>query len=624
LPDRNPRQPSILERLGFAIRIGLILLAVQMVAAWLLKDLLSSGDDRGSHPLVIAAALSGLTIALMFPVLMRLSRKAQYAEQAIDSTNDGYWVIDAEGSFIDVNPGYCRMTGYSRDEVMRMCIADFEAVATMPRIRAQIQRIIEAGHQRFETRHRHRDGHWVDLEITVTRVDRNYLVAFLRDIGERKAADAALQAATRLAEQASQEKSKFLANMSHEIRTPMNGVLGLTELVLDTPLQPQQREHLEMVRTSSQALLVILNDILDFSKIEAGKLSIETVPFSPQDALGDALNALRVRADAKNLPLYVDLDPSLPAQALGDPVRLRQIVSNLCDNAIKFTELGSIRLQASAQRLATEGWELKVSVVDTGIGIDAERQSMIFEAFSQADASTTRRFGGTGLGLTICARLCELMGGRIWLESEPGRGSRFHFTIRVLATPDREPARPRAIPAAVTDAPMTSAAPRERRQDSGCSHAGIRCGARTDRDGDAPVDLAREPACSRESLARPSGGGQSGEPAAGRHAPAALGSFGGDRPGWCRGHRHVRRRTLATLPMDVQMPRMGGLEATFRIRAAETRRPRTPIVALTANAMEADRQACLDAGMDDFLAKPLDRGRLREILDGVSGRTSVG
>ncbi|MGI9134214.1 MAG: PAS domain S-box protein, partial [Rhodoferax sp.] len=206
--------------------------------------------------------VSVLVVALVMPLLTRLSRRAQYAERALDSTNDGYWVFDVEGRFIEVNPGYCRMMGYRHNEVMAMCIADFEAVAKMPQIQAQIRRIVAKGYERFETRHRHSDGHWVDLEITVSGIDQHYLVAFLRDISDRKAADAALREATRVAEAANQSKSDFLANMSHEIRTPMNGVLGLTDMVLQTELTASQREYLSLAQQSAQSLLVILNDIL--------------------------------------------------------------------------------------------------------------------------------------------------------------------------------------------------------------------------------------------------------------------------------------------------------------------------------------------------------------------------
>jgi len=359
--------------------------------------------------------------------------RACNAEKAIDSTNDGYWVLNADGRFMDVNPGYCRMVGYSRDEVMAMSIADFEAVATMPQIQAQILRIIQKGHARFETRHRHRNGHWIDLEITVTGVDQRYLVAFLRDISDRKAADLALRELTRAAQAANQVKSDFLANMNHELRTPMNGVMGLTDLLLETPLDADQREYLSLLQDSAKSLMVILNDILDFSKMEAGKLDLEPTVFSPADAISESVRAMSEQADKKGLALTCFIDPDTPPQVFGDAGRMRQILFNLCDNAIKFTSTGRVSVRARVTAVEGGVHELHLSVSDTGIGIAHDQQQSIFQAFSQADNSATRRFGGTGLGLAICTNLVALMGGRIWVASEPGQGSAFYFTVRVNA-----------------------------------------------------------------------------------------------------------------------------------------------------------------------------------------------
>ena len=204
--------------------------------------------------------------------------RACNAEKAIDSTNDGYWVLNADGRFIDVNPGYCRMVGYSRDEVLAMCIADFEAVATMQQIQAQILRIVQSGHERFETRHRHRGGHWIDLEITVTGMDQLYLVAFLRDISERKAADLALRELMGAVEASNQAKSDFLVNMSHQFRTSMNGVMGPTDLLLGTQLDADQREYIALLQVSAKALMATLNDTLDFSRMEAERLGLAATP----------------------------------------------------------------------------------------------------------------------------------------------------------------------------------------------------------------------------------------------------------------------------------------------------------------------------------------------------------
>jgi len=336
--------------------------------------------------------------------------------------------------YLEVNDAAVARYGYSRDEFLRMKITDIRPEEDVPRFLEHLQTLRGEFLDFGAVKHRLKDGSLIDVDVTARGVDWNGRTAALvaaQDITERKKAELELTRAKELAEASSRAKSTFLANMSHEIRTPMNGVLGMTDLLLDTEITPEQHGYLEMLKGSANSLLTVINDILDFSKIEAGKLDLDQADFELRKSLSTALKALGVRAHQKGLELTCDVAPDVPENVAGDAGRLRQIVFNLVGNAIKFTERGEVCLRVEKESAQDAHVVLHFAVRDTGIGIPTDKQTLIFESFSQADGSTTRKFGGTGLGLPISQRLTEMMGGAIWVESVVGEGSTFHFTVRL-------------------------------------------------------------------------------------------------------------------------------------------------------------------------------------------------
>ena len=356
----------------------------------------------------------------------------------VESTSDWIWELDAQGRYTYSSPQVRNLLGYSPEEVIGEFPFDLmpqdEAARLLPIVGAMMER-----HEPIsvlENTNLHKDGRIVIFETNgVPFFHLDGALAGYRgidhDITERKLAENELKKAKEAAEAANQAKSEFLANMSHEVRTPMNGIIGMTELALDTELTPEQKEYLDAVRESADAMLTVVNDILDFSKIEARKLDLDPTQFKLRDSLVDIVSTLALRAHEKDLELICHVVPDVPDAVVGDVGRLRQIVVNLVGNAIKFTDSGEVVVRIEKESEIQDEITLHFSISDTGVGIPARKLQMIFEAFSQADGSTTRKYGGTGLGLAISTQLVEMMGGRIWVESKVGKGSTFHFTVRL-------------------------------------------------------------------------------------------------------------------------------------------------------------------------------------------------
>ncbi len=346
----------------------------------------------------------------------------------------GVLVADLDGRILEANDALLEMVGYTRHELdsgqLRWdTITPADHKAGDERALAQLR---ETGMcLPFEKEYIHKDGHRVPILVGVTMLEgsKTECICFVVDITRQKQTEHELKVAKDAADAANLAKSQFLANMSHEVRTPMNAIIGMTELVLNTPLNPKQTEYLKMVLLSGESLLGIINDILDFSKVESGKIELENMPLRMRECIGDAVKSLALRAHAKGLELALDIHSDVPEWVLGDAGRLRQVVINLVNNAIKFTPEGEVVVEVNLQAEREGTWELLFCIRDTGIGIPPDKVDRVFEAFEQADTSTTRQFGGTGLGLTIVRRMVEIMGGRVWVESEVGTGSKFLFNV---------------------------------------------------------------------------------------------------------------------------------------------------------------------------------------------------
>ncbi|MDB5432043.1 MAG: multi-sensor hybrid histidine kinase, partial [Caulobacter sp.] len=499
-----------------------------------------------------------------------------YTRSLIESNIDALATTDPFGIITDVNKQMEALTGSTRDELIG---APFKDCFTDPaRAEAGIRRVLgEKSVTDYELTVRARDDAQTVVSYNATTFyDRNRklqgVFAAARDVTERKRVEVELQLAKAAAESANRTKSDFLASMSHEIRTPMNAIMGIADLLAQTELTPEQDKFVQIFRRSGDNLLNLINDILDLSKVEASQLDLERTGFSLSDHLEKVIEMVAPRAREKGLVLVCEIAPDITTDLVGDPTRLRQVLLNLLGNAIKFTETGSVSLKVERDGDAAVPTALRFSVSDTGIGIAAEKLERVFERFIQADSSTTRRFGGTGLGLTISKRLVELMGGRIWVESEVGKGSLFAF-----ATPfEIWPTANRAVAAPDHAGPQ---APLPALNILMAEDSADNCTIALAYLEDTPyrIDIAEtgDIAC-RKFMA---------------------------------GHYDL-------VLMDRQMPGMDGLAATRTIRAWEQAqgRPQTPIIALTASALKGDRETCLAAGCTAYLTKPIKQDVLLQAI----------
>jgi PAS domain S-box-containing protein len=490
--------------------------------------------------------------------------------------------LDPTGNVSTWNTGAARLKGYDATEIIGRHFSNFYSQGDRDRSLPQslLEKAKELGHVEHTGWRVRKDGtrFWGDVIISAVRNREGELVGFTkvtRDLTERRLAEERERNLTVELERANRMKSAFLANMSHEIRTPLNGVIGMLTLVLDGDLAAGQRELVETAHNSSRALLRIVNDILDFSKVEAGRLELESEPFSLREVIQEVCDLFEPQARAKSISLLVTTDSQLPTSVLGDTGRLRQVLTNLMGNAVKFTTTGSVQIVASTIRKDVDRVTVQFKVADTGVGIAEKDRHRLFEAFTQADLSTTRRFGGTGLGLSISQQLVELMGGSLHVSSELGAGSTFGFELDFLINGAARAVSP------LGDAHTDEVSPKD-----GVAVRG-RVLLAEDNEVNQQVAALFLQRLGYESYVVPNG-------------QEAL--------------RALETQDFDAVLMDCQMPVLDGYEATRRIRAMDGPKSKIPIIAVTASAMPEERQKCFDAGMSDFTSKPIFATTLNEVL----------
>src|SRR6195256_69696 len=657
-----------------------------------------------------------------------VAERTSYLNALIENSPLGILVLDS-GRFVKLcNPAFETLFQYRRLEAVGKTIDGLIADGDLlSEFREIYRRTVDGEVINVITRCQRKDRSIVDVELHTVRLMVDGKVEgtlyIYQDISVRKRAEEEMQRAKEAAETSNRAKSEFLANMSHEIRTPMNGIIGMTDLALETKLSQEQREFLGMVKSSADSLLSLLNDILDFSKIEAGKLDFETIDFRLRDTLDDTIRALGLHAQQKGLELACHVFSDVPDGLQGDPTRIRQIVVNLLGNAIKFTSEGEVVIQVEIQDESEDEVVLHFAVRDTGIGIPLEKQQLIFEAFTQTDSSTTRKYGGSGFGLAISSRLVNRMGGRIWVESEPDRGSTFHFTTRFqlqkISSRKYAPLGAealRGLPVLVVDDNATNRRILQEMllawqmnpelTESGPEALKILDRANTERtpfsvilldaqmpgmDGFSVVErIKQDTRLAKSAVIMLTSGGFRGDAArcrelgikgyltkpikrsdlleainvvlgsqTGAEASASLVTVHSLRESRGRlrillaednrvnqvlavrllekrGHKvevagngeealeALDRQEFDLVLMDVQMPEMDGLQATVAIRKREMKSGRhIPIIAMTAHAMAGDKERCFEAGMDDYITKPILPEQLGDVLKRYSLATAT-